>query len=54
MKNLVLNLVINGWPSILYVAGKATVDGGVLNLVINGWPSIPKMELNEQLKKIWF
>ena len=38
----VLNLVINGWPSIL-----ATINDyvakyyGVLNLVINGWPSIP-------------
>ena len=37
----VLNLVINGWPSIL-----ATINDyvakyyGVLNLVINGWPSI--------------
>ena len=36
----VLNLVINGWPSIqwkeLYKGGGINV---VLNLVINGWPS---------------
>ena len=41
--HIVLNLVINGWPSIL----KIMKDGDamfkvmtVLNLVINGWPSI--------------
>ena len=38
---VVLNLVINGWPSILE---EAQPDGSVvkkvLNLVINGWPSI--------------
>ena len=38
---LVLNLVINGWPSIL-TKGIEISEGiyGVLNLVINGWPSI--------------
>ena len=40
-KKIVLNLVINGWPSIprprktLY-----KLWNEVLNLVINGWPSI--------------
>ena len=41
----VLNLVINGWPSILrhdYNNGFVSID--VLNLVINGWPSIQKKE----------
>ena len=38
---LVLNLVINGWPSILFLAFGITLGFfGVLNLVINGWPSI--------------
>ena len=42
MKLMVLNLVINGWPSILidgWKFGFITVNK-VLNLVINGWPSI--------------
>ena len=38
----VLNLVINGWPSILitfvWMMEISTIQ--VLNLVINGWPSI--------------
>ena len=38
----VLNLVINGWPSILMekLAGMTDMELEVLNLVINGWPSI--------------
>ena len=38
----VLNLVINGWPSILKRIWKKTIRKilMVLNLVINGWPSI--------------
>ena len=38
----VLNLVINGWPSILNLNQivQALFTSGVLNLVINGWPSI--------------
>ena len=38
----VLNLVINGWPSILYIKifSKFHFELEVLNLVINGWPSI--------------
>ena len=39
----VLNLVINGWPSIhLEKYSKSWMRHVVLNLVINGWPSIPK------------
>ena len=39
---IVLNLVINGWPSILKneQATKYAELFMVLNLVINGWPSI--------------
>ena len=36
----VLNLVINGMPSIHYTAGPFTDNYDVLNLVINGMPSI--------------
>ena len=37
----VLNLVINGWPSILWKVGHGEeLLVKVLNLVINGWPSI--------------
>ena len=42
-KNLqkVLNLVINGWPSILeFKNWESFKNYIVLNLVINGWPSI--------------
>ena len=39
---VVLNLVINGWPSILKKYMKSKIME-VLNLVINGWPSIPIM-----------
>ena len=40
---LVLNLVINGWPSIQYLTGFFIDDCVyVLNLVINGWPSIQR------------
>ena len=39
---IVLNLVINGYPSILLLGGICLVSvGRVLNLVINGYPSIP-------------
>ena len=36
----VLNLVINGWPSIQNVEFDKIDEAIVLNLVINGWPSI--------------
>ena len=41
----VLNLVINGWPSIRdtdYTLWSRYIE--VLNLVINGWPSIQKLK----------
>ena len=45
---VVLNLVINGLPSILAVAaGGYYLYKGVLNLVINGLPSILKMSRAE-------
>ena len=37
----VLNLVINGMPSILEVKSFPLLQDCVLNLVINGMPSIP-------------
>ena len=37
----VLNLVINGWPSIPFKRHLDGFNANVLNLVINGWPSIP-------------
>ena len=41
ISSAVLNLVINGWPSILWRLCKWVFkDFIVLNLVINGWPSI--------------
>ena len=38
----VLNLIINGWPSILegYSRSQSDTMVKVLNLIINGWPSI--------------
>ena len=39
----VLNLVINGWPSIPKLLSMFKQQGWVLNLVINGWPSIQCM-----------
>ena len=39
-KLFVLNLVINGWPSIPITFVKGGKPRVVLNLVINGWPSI--------------
>ena len=39
----VLNLVINGWPSIPKWKRNFLLNLLVLNLVINGWPSIPKI-----------
>ena len=36
----VLNLIINGWPSILKALLEAIIITSVLNLIINGWPSI--------------
>ena len=41
----VLNLVINGIPSILLFANSTRVSILVLNLVINGIPSIPRRQL---------
>ena len=43
-KLIVLNLVINGWPSILNAFLKTIPNISVLNLVINGWPSILNSE----------
>ena len=38
---LVLNLIINGWPSIQFKENRFQyIFKGVLNLIINGWPSI--------------
>ena len=39
---LVLNLIINGWPSIprLNIVRSVESFTKVLNLIINGWPSI--------------
>ena len=46
----VLNLVINGWPSILIVGFLSPfVSFEVLNLVINGWPSIPNANQISQI-----
>ena len=43
VKHSVLNLIINGLPSIHYVGWKNTDSpADVLNLIINGLPSIPK------------
>ena len=42
----VLNLVINGWPSILlYIQIFSIFFSYVLNLVINGWPSIQNCKI---------
>ena len=38
--DFVLNLVINGWPSIQSSGNPLEMMEAVLNLVINGWPSI--------------
>ena len=48
MTTKVLNLVINGWPSI-QVYEELMYDLGiiVLNLVINGWPSILERKMKE-------
>ena len=44
-KGGVLNLIINGWPSILYIVILHTAPSVfVLNLIINGWPSIPDLD----------
>ena len=37
----VLNLIINGIPSILKILGGIRYENTVLNLIINGIPSIP-------------
>ena len=39
----VLNLVINGWPSIQLHFALLELSETVLNLVINGWPSIREL-----------
>ena len=42
--SIVLNLIINGWPSILKTPNcffTSVCIAFVLNLIINGWPSIP-------------
>ena len=45
-ENLVLNLIINGLPSIRRISDvRATVQLKVLNLIINGLPSILKEAL---------
>ena len=40
--NTVLNLIINGLPSILPICKNTTKENEVLNLIINGLPSILK------------
>ena len=48
----VLNLIINGWPSILNLKNYPEIDMFiVLNLIINGWPSI--LEPNEIGWEFW-
>ena len=45
----VLNLVINGWPSILFnLSSSLAKSSEVLNLVINGWPSIHKLGFSQE------
>ena len=41
----VLNLIINGWPSIHNKAENELYRKIVLNLIINGWPSIPLLKI---------
>ena len=49
----VLNLVINGWPSIHVDKDiDSILNLQVLNLVINGWPSIQKRLI--MLKRDWY
>ena len=49
----VLNLVINGWPSILkWIHKNTAIIYMVLNLVINGWPSIQEKENGKSIKQI--
>ena len=50
-KVLVLNLIINGIPSIRYPEELQRVVSRVLNLIINGIPSIPKLRTNRVFKK---
>ena len=47
----VLNLIINGLPSILENQCNRYAKGLVLNLIINGLPSIQRRKWNE--KNIW-
>ena len=44
--SIVLNLIINGWPSIPTKQEKRKLKKlvmAVLNLIINGWPSIHQL-----------
>ena len=50
----VLNLVINGLPSILRVDELEHYSTQVLNLVINGLPSIQKEKVLEALGRFEF
>ena len=50
-KEGVLNLIINGIPSILKIIKAQVFPVLVLNLIINGIPSIPKDILYRYLKK---
>ena len=53
--NCVLNLVINGIPSIRQISKKLmNVVNGVLNLVINGIPSILKGLIRSEMLKVKF
>ena len=47
----VLNLIINGIPSILNTHKTATATNIVLNLIINGIPSIPAFHPVDNLSK---
>ena len=45
----VLNLIINGWPSILMRLQAKPIQVEVLNLIINGWPSIQYQHVYDAL-----
>ena len=52
--DVVLNLVINGWPSIHSTSKKfiRVCGSSVLNLVINGWPSILNPKTNDYYEQV--
>ena len=52
--NRVLNLIINGIPSILVLKRNGVKSSWVLNLIINGIPSILKNLIYSSLQEISF